>query len=400
MKLGIIKERKSPPDRRVVLSPKKITEILNLYPDVEVLVEESDIRVFSDDTYQEQGISLSDDMRSCDVLLGVKEVPVSHLIPNKTYFFFSHTIKEQAHNKQLLQACLEKNITLIDHETLVDANNVRLIGFGRYAGIVGVYNTFRAFGIKYDLFNLVKAETLKNQEELIGRLKRPYLPPIKIVLTGFGKVGKGAKEMLDGMKIKQVNEVDFLTKSYDVPVYTQIDVDQYYKRIDGSAASKQDFYEHPEKYESDFQKFSEVADMLIAGHFYKTGAPKILTKEMLNAPKNQIKVVGDISCDVDGPIDATLRASTIAEPFYGYYPRENKEVSIEHPAAVVVMAVDNLPCELPKDASEGFGEVFVERILPAFFNGDKDGVLERATITKDGKLTPRFAYLQGFVDQK
>ncbi len=400
MKLGIIKERKSPPDRRVVLSPKKITEILNLYPDVEVLVEESDIRVFSDDTYQEQGISLSDDMRSCDVLLGVKEVPVSHLIPNKTYFFFSHTIKEQAHNKQLLQACLEKNITLIDHETLVDANNVRLIGFGRYAGIVGVYNTFRAFGIKYDLFNLVKAETLKNQEELIGRLKRPYLPPIKIVLTGFGKVGKGAKEMLDGMKIKQVNEVDFLTKSYDVPVYTQIDVDQYYKRIDGSAASKQDFYEHPEKYESDFQKFSEVADMLIAGHFYKTGAPKILTKEMLNAPKNQIKVVGDISCDVDGPIDATLRASTIAEPFYGYYPRENKEVSIEHPAAVVVMAVDNLPCELPKDASEGFGEVFVERILPAFFNGDQDGVLERATITKDGKLTPRFAYLQGFVDQK
>lgn len=400
MKLGIIKERKSPPDRRVVLSPKKITEILNLYPDVEVLVEESDIRVFSDDTYQEQGISLSDDMRSCDVLLGVKEVPVSHLIPNKTYFFFSHTIKEQAHNKLLLQACLEKNITLIDHETLVDANNVRLIGFGRYAGIVGVYNTFRAFGIKYDLFNLVKAETLKNQEELIGRLKRPYLPPIKIVLTGFGKVGKGAKEMLDGMKIKQVNEVDFLTKSYDVPVYTQIDVDQYYKRIDGSAASKQDFYEHPEKYESDFQKFSEVADMLIAGHFYKTGAPKILTKEMLNAPKNQIKVVGDISCDVDGPIDATLRASTIAEPFYGYYPRENKEVSIEHPAAVVVMAVDNLPCELPKDASEGFGEVFVERILPAFFNGDKDGVLERATITKDGKLTARFAYLQGFVDQK
>lgn len=400
MKLGIIKERKSPPDRRVVLSPKKITEILNLYPDVEVLVEESDIRVFSDDTYQEQGISLSDDMRSCDVLLGVKEVPVSHLISNKTYFFFSHTIKEQVHNKQLLQACLEKNITLIDHETLVDANNVRLIGFGRYAGIVGVYNTFRAFGIKYDLFNLVKAETLKNQEELIGRLKRPYLPPIKIVLTGFGKVGKGAKEMLDGMKIKQVNEVDFLTKSYDVPVYTQIDVDQYYKRIDGSAASKQDFYEHPEKYESDFQKFSEVADMLIAGHFYKTGAPKILTKEMLNAPKNQIKVVGDISCDVDGPIDATLRASTIAEPFYGYYPRENKEVSIEHPAAVVVMAVDNLPCELPKDASEGFGEVFVERILPAFFNGDKDGVLERATITKDGKLTPRFAYLQGFVDQK
>lgn len=400
MKLGIIKERKSPPDRRVVLSPKKITEILNLYPDVEVLVEESDIRVFSDDTYQEQGISLSDDMRSCDVLLGVKEVPVSHLISNKTYFFFSHTIKEQVHNKQLLQACLEKNITLIDHETLVDANNVRLIGFGRYAGIVGVYNTFRAFGIKYDLFNLVKAETLKNQEELIGRLKRPYLPPIKIVLTGFGKVGKGAKEMLDGMKIKQVNEVDFLTKSYDVPVYTQIDVDQYYKRIDGSTASKQDFYEHPEKYESDFQKFSEVADMLIAGHFYKTGAPKILTKEMLNAPKNQIKVVGDISCDVDGPIDATLRASTIAEPFYGYYPRENKEVSIEHPAAVVVMAVDNLPCELPKDASEGFGEVFVERILPAFFNGDKDGVLERATITKDGKLTPRFAYLQGFVDQK
>ncbi|HUH26515.1 MAG TPA: hypothetical protein VLY87_07795, partial [Flavobacterium sp.] len=289
------------------------------------------------------------------------------------------------------------NIRLIDHETLIDTNGHRLIGFGRYAGIVGAYNTFRAFGIKYELFNLKKAEELKHKEDLIERLQKPYLPPIKVVLTGMGKVGMGAKEILDGMKMKQVTVDQFLTKEFDEPVYVQIDVQDYYRRKDGAESSREDFKHHPELYESDFEKFSKVADILIAGHFYKSGSPKILTKEMLNDAYNTIKVVGDVSCDINGPIDSTLRVSTIADPLYGYYPRENKEVSIDHPAAVVVMAVDNLPCELPKDASEGFGKVFLESIIPSFFNNDKDGILERATICENGKLKERFAYLEDYV---
>lgn len=396
MKFGIIREGKNPPDKRVVFSPEKLAEFREQYPNATFKVQHSPIRTFEDEAYASLGFEVTEDLSDCDVLLGVKEVPISDLIPNKTYFFFSHTIKEQPYNKKLLQACLKNNIRLIDHETLVDANGRRLIGFGRYAGIVGAYNTFRAFGIKYDLFQLKKAEELSSQDELIQRLSRPTLPPIKIVLTGKGKVGMGAKEVLDGAKIKQVSIDEFLNREFDEPVYVQIDVQDYNRRKDGKPSSKADFIENSSEYESDFAKYSEIADIFIAGHYYHEGSPYILTREMLNSPKNELKVVGDVSCDIDGPIACTLRPSTIADPIYGYYPREHKEVSIEHPAAIVVMAVDNLPCELPKDASEGFGEVFLEKIIPAFFNDDKDKILERATICENGSLTKRFEYLKDY----
>ena len=400
MKFGIIKERKNPPDRRVVFTPEELVRLKEEHPNAQILVESSDIRVFPDENYSNLGIEVGTDMTDCDVLFGVKEVPVDALIPNKKYFFFSHTIKFQPYNRKLLLAVLEKNIELFDHETIVDAKNKRLIGFGRYAGIVGAYNGFRGFGIKYDLFSIPKAETLNSQEELIERLKRPMLPNIKIVLTGHGKVGMGAKEMLDGMKIKQVSVDDFLNKIYTQPVYTQIDVLDYNKRIDGKPSEKLDFYQNPQEYVSDFERFSQVADIFMAGHFHGNGAPNILTRGMLNSPKNKIQVVADISCDVDGPIACTVKASTIAEPFFGYLPSEHKEVSYTHPGSIMVMSVDNLPCELPKDASEGFGEMFMEHVIPAFFNGDKDGILQRAKMTENGKLTERFKYLQDYVNGK
>ncbi|WP_447636626.1 NAD(P)-dependent oxidoreductase [Flavobacterium microcysteis] len=400
MKFGIIKERKTPPDRRVVFTPEEASRLLKEHPEVELKVESSDIRIFSDDEYRSQGLQVTEDISDSDVFFGVKEVPIDALIPDKKYFFFSHTIKKQPHNRKLLQAILEKNIDLYDHETIVDAENRRLIGFGRYAGIVGAYNGIRAFGIKFELFNLPKAETLSGKSDLVARLKRQILPPIKIVLTGHGKVGMGAKEILDGMKIKEVTPENFLTKKYTEPVYTQIDVLDYNKRMDGNVIDKEDFYNNPQDYTSDFERFSQVADIFMAGHFYGNGAPVILTREMLNSKDNKIKIVADISCDVDGPIASTIKASTIAEPLYGYLPSEHKEVEIFHPAAIVVMAVDNLPCELPKDASEGFGEMFMEHVIPAFFNGDKDGILQRAKITEKGKLTKRFEYLQPFVDGK
>ncbi|WP_396146353.1 NAD(P)-dependent oxidoreductase [Flavobacterium sp.] len=400
MKFGIVKERKSPPDRRVVFTPEELVRLQAQFPMAEVKVESSDIRIFSDEEYTNLGITVTSDLTDCDVLFGVKEIPVDALIPNKKYFFFSHTIKKQPYNRKLLQAILDKNIELYDHETIVDATNKRLIGFGRYAGIVGAYNGFRGFGMKYDLFNLPKAETLKNQADLLARLKRQTLPNIKIVVTGYGKVGMGIKEMIDGMKIKEVNVEDFLTKNFSSPVYTQIDVLDYNKRLDDKILDKKDFYQNPENYTSDFERFSKVADVFIAGHFHGNGAPDILTNTMLNAPDCKIKVVADVSCDVDGPIACTLKASTIADPFFGYLPFEHKEVSYTHPGSILVMSVDNLPCELPKDASEGFGEMFMEHVIPAFFNDDKDGILQRAKITENGKLTPRFEYLQDYVDGK
>ncbi len=399
MKIALIKEQKNPPDKRVVFSPDTLVKLKEQYPDIEILVESSDVRIFPDEAYKNKGFDVVTDISSADVMIGVKEVPISALIPNKKYFFFSHTIKKQAHNQKLLQACLEKNIELYDHETIVTPDNHRLIGFGRYAGIVGAYNAFRAFGLKFELFKLPKAENLADKEALISLLKKQIVPSIKIIVTGKGKVASGIKEMLDAIKIKSVSTNDFLTKKYTEPVYCNIDVLDYNKRKDGLIKDSKDFYNHPTEYTSNFERFSELADVLITGHFYGNNAPIILSKEMLQSSKCNLKLVADISCDIDGPIACTLRASTIADPFYGYWAKEEREVDMFHPGAIVVMAVDNLPCELPVDASQGFGEMFLEHVIPAFFNIDKDGVLKRAKITENGKLTERFTYLEDFVNE-
>ena len=396
MKIGLLRERKNPPDRRVVFSPTRLLEIQQHYPSLKIAVESSPIRIFADEDYLKAGFEVVTDLSDCDVLIGVKEVPIEALIPNKKYFFFSHTIKKQPYNKKLLQAILAKNIALFDHETIVDAENRRLVGFGRYAGIVGTFNGLRGFGEKFDLFKIPKASTLPDYEALIKTLKKQIIPPIKIVLTGSGKVAFGAKEVLDAIKCKEVSSQDFLTKNYSQPVYTRIDVLEYNKRKDGQILDNTDFYNHPEAYESDFEKYTKVADVYISGHFYGVGAPNILTREMLRSPKNKIKVVADISCDVDGPIACTLKASTIAEPFFGYSPSKHEEVDYLTPDSILVMSVDNLPCELPKDASDGFGEMYAQHVIPAFFNNDADGILQIAQVTNDGKLTPRFSYLKDF----
>ena len=398
MKFGIIKERKNPPDRRVVFSPEKLQEFKEKYPEAAIKVESSDIRVFSDAAYKAAGLEVTENVSDCDVLFGVKEVPIDALINNKKYFFFSHTIKKQPYNRELLLAILEKNIELYDHETIVKENGLRLIGFGRYAGIVGAYNGFRAIGLTNETFNLPKAATLDSQKELIDELKKIKLPNIKILLTGNGKVAYGAKEMLDAMSIKEVSVDEYVSNSFDEPVYCLADVLDYNKRKDGQTLDNFDFYDYPEKYESDFMRFAKVSDFFIAGHFYGNGAPYLFTREDAKAKEFNIKFVADISCDVDGPVASTLKSSTIADPIYGYNAQTETEVDYKEKDAIVVMAVDNLPCELPKDASEGFGEMFLENVIPAFFNNDKDGILQRAKMTENGKLTERFSYLQDYVD--
>ncbi|NJB72624.1 alanine dehydrogenase [Saonia flava] len=398
MKFGIIRERKTPPDRRVVLSPVACQKVRLDFPMAEIVVEPSRIRVFKDEEYKAAGLQLSPDMEQCDVLVGVKEVPIEFLIPNKKYFFFSHTIKKQPYNRELLKAILEKNIELYDHEVITAPNGQRLVAFGRYAGIVGAYNGFRTYGLKFNLYKLPKAETLADQQALITELKKIQLPNIKIFLTGKGRVGNGAKEMLDAMNIKQVAVHDYLEKDYDEPVYCQEDVSEYNLRKDGVKGNMQDFFDHPEEYKSNFFRFAKVTDFYIAGHFYGDGAPYLYTREDVKHPDFKIKVVADVSCDIDGPVATTLRASTIADPIYGYDPATESETDYKNPNAIAVMAVDNLPCELPNDASVGFGEAFSQYVIPAFFNGDKDGVLERARMTQNGKLTAKYSYLQDYVD--
>lgn len=399
IKFALIKERKSPPDRRVVFSPKKCRNLLETFPDATVVVEKSEVRVFDDYLYEKEGIELADELLNCDVMLGVKEVPIKALIPHKKYFFFSHTIKQQPYNRELLQAILKNKIELYDHETIVKENGDRLIGFGRYAGLVGAYNTFRALGLRDELFSLPKVENLADLAAMKAELDQIKLPAIKIVLTGTGKVAKGAKEILDYLKIKEVSVSDYLSEKYDEVVFCQIDVEDYNQRSDGNKFNKSEFFKNPVGYESNFMRFAKVTDMFIAGHFYGDNAPYLFTREDAKHPDFKINLVGDISCDIDGPVASTLRASTIADPFYSYDPMSEKEAHFKIKNTITVMAVDNLPCELPKDASEGFGTMFLSQVIPAFFNGDKDGVLQRAKITTaEGTLTERFSYLQDYVD--
>ncbi|WP_460218160.1 NAD(P)-dependent oxidoreductase [Psychroserpens sp. MEBiC05023] len=399
MKFAIIKERKNPPDRRVVFSPEKLAEARAQFSQAEFVVESSDIRVFSDEAYRAQGFTVTDDVSDCDVMIGVKEVPLDALIPNKKYFYFSHTIKKQPYNRKLLVDMLHKNIEMYDHETIVKQSGARLIGFGRYAGLVGAYNGFRALGLRDQLFELPKVETLADLDAVKAELDKISLPNIKIALSGTGKVALGAKEILDHLKIKEVSDALYLTSQFTEPVYCMIDVMEYNRRIDGKVGDKREFYKDPSGYESNFMPYAKETDMFIAGHFYGDGAPFIFTREDAKHPHFRINLVADISCDIDGPVASTIRPSTIADPFYGYDPHTESEVAFNADEAITVMAVDNLPCELPKDASEGFGEMFLEHVIPAFFNNDERGILKRAKITTaDGKLTERFSYLQDYVD--
>ena len=398
MKFAVIQERKSPPDKRVVLDPISCQKFLSDFPSAELLIEASPIRAFTDAEYTNAGLEVVTDVSAADVLIGVKEVPIEALIANKSYFFFSHTIKKQPYNRELLRAILNKNITLYDHETLVNEHNHRLIGFGYYAGVVGAYNGIRALGLKLDIFDLPKASTLNGRAVLNAKLDQIKLPNLKIILTGTGRVGQGAKEILDHLNIKEVSVDQFLNENFTEAVYVQLDVFDYCERVDETQLGKTDFFQHPEAYRSTFDRFTAVADLFIAGHFYGKGAPPFFTREQAKSDTFKLKVVADISCDIDGPVACTIRPSTIESPLYGYDPESEIEVDFKNTNAIAVMAVDNLPCELPKDASEGFGKIFVDKIMPSFFNADAYGILERSRMTENGQLTAAFSYLQAYVD--
>ena len=396
MKIGIIKEYKNPPDKRVVFSPEKCIETIKKFPEIEFYVEKSEIRCFSDSEYELSNIQTVSDLSHCDVLIGVKEVPVNKLINDKKYFFFSHTIKKQPYNKKLLQEILSRNIDLYDHETIVDKSNNRLIGFGYYAGVIGTYNGLRAYGLKTKSFVLPKAIDLKDRKEFNDILNTLSIPSIKILLSGKGRVGSGTKEVLDFLKIKEVSPNDFINNNYNEAVYSNIDVLDY-NFSDTIENTVSNFYKFPEKFVSTFSKFSSIADIYFAGHYHNPKAPKLITLNDMKKSNFNIDVIADISCDIDGPIACTIRASTINDPIYGFHKSNSIECDFLNPDAIAVMAVDNLPCELPRDSSEMFGEMFLKHVIPSFFNDDKDDILKNSQMTSNGQLTPRFKYLFDYV---
>lgn len=397
--IGIIKETKNPPDKRVPLTPAQCAKLLAENDDLDITVEPSDIRAYTDDQYRDAGVNVSDDLSQCDALFGVKEVETGALIPNKTYFFFSHTIKMQPYNRDLLREILAKNIRLIDYETLTDKNDVRLIGFGRYAGIVGAYNALLAYGKKTGRYDLRPAHQCENRAEMEAELNKLDLgDDFKVVITGHGRVGRGAVEIMNAAGIDQVTPKEFINEQFDKPVGSWLGVEHYNERTDGQPFDRIVFYKNPVGHRSTFQNFSKVADVYIACHYWDPRAPFIFTRDDAKAPDWNIKVVADISCDIDGPVATTLRPSTIAEPLYGYDATTESEADFFAEGTIGVMAVDNLPCELPRDASEDFGSELMNKVLPHLMGDDSERIIERATITQNGELTKYYDYLQDYVN--
>ncbi|MGV6861043.1 MAG: NAD(P)-dependent oxidoreductase [Putridiphycobacter sp.] len=399
MKIGVIREGKVPPDKRVPLTPNQCVEVMEKFPGTEVVVQTSPIRKITDEAYRQAGVKVVEDVTDCDILIGVKEVNKEDLIPNKKYLFFSHTFKKQTYNRALLNEILDKKIQLIDYEVLTNKDGNRLIGFGRYAGIVGTYNGFLTYGKKHQLYNLKPANQCEDRVEFEAELKNVKLPSnFKVVLTGFGRVGHGAKEVINILGLKEVSPDDFLNKAFDEPVFTQLKVEHYFAKADGGPFDKEAFYESGAGHVSTFKRYLAVANMYIACHYWDSSSPFIYTREDLKDENIKVSVVADISCDIDGPVASTIRPSTIADPIYGYNPQTEKEDDYTKDNVIAVMAVDNLPCELPKDASEDFGGELIDKILPSLLGEDTDGIIERASETDlNGNLTSHFAYLDKYV---
>lgn len=395
MKLGILREEKIPMDKRTPFSPSQCKRIITDFPNIEIYVQSSKFRCYSDREYTSSNITVLEDISFCDILFGIKEVPIESLISNKTYFFFSHTIKKQDYNRKLLKKMISLNIKMIDYEVLKFDNGKRILGFGRYAGIIGAYNGLLTYGLKTNLFNIKPAHLCFDRKEMDDQLKKVVLKNEKLLVTGKGRVGKGILETLKKLKITEVGIDDYLTKEFNYPVFLNIDVLDYNERLDKKNSNFLDFINNYTEYKSSFMKFVSKTNIYFAGHFYANGAPYLFTKDDVRSKEFNISVIADVSCDIDGPVATTIRASKISDPIYGYNKITENEDDFMKDDVIAVMAVDNLPCELPKDASKDFGENLIKYIIPIL--GSDHSILEGATICNLGELTENFEYLRDFI---
>ncbi|MCE7924636.1 MAG: alanine dehydrogenase [Haliscomenobacteraceae bacterium CHB4] len=396
--MGIIREGKVPPDARAPLTPEQCAEAMVELP-VRIAVQPSPVRCFKNEEYSAYNIPLQEDLSDCDILLGIKEVPVEQLIPGKTYLFFSHTMKKQPHNRRLLQAVLEKNIRLIDYEALTDKRGERLIAFGFYAGIVGAHNALWTWGRRSGQFSLPRLCDCHDYATVLEVYEQLQLPPLRIVLTGSGRVSTGAAKNLLDMGIRQVTPQEFLEHTFSEAVFTQITAQDYVVHREGKPFDKQHFYADGEAYVSAFAPFYRKADIFINGIFYDKKAPAFFTAEEMRRPDFYIRVIADITCDImpDSSVPSTVRASTIADPVYGFNPQSGLECPPYRKDSVDVMAIDNLPSELPRDASAFFGRQLLEKILPELLKGRASGAILRGMIAENGSLTAGFNYLADYV---
>ena len=398
IKFALIREGKMPPDTRVAFSPEQCVWLMNKFPEVEIVVQPSPLRCYTDKEYINEGIEVREDVTDADWMIGIKEVPIRMLVPNKKYMFFSHTIKKQAHNKKLLQEIIKNHITLVDYECLTWENGERILGFGKYAGVVGAHNAFLTWGKRYKSFSLKPAWQCKDYVEMLDQYKNIKLPPIKIVVTGTGRVAKGVYDLLEKLNIRMVSVQNFLTQTYDEAVYVVLNTSQLYERKDGKPFKRDDFHKRPDQYQSAFLPFTKVTDLFINSIFWDPKAPEFFSKEDMRSREFRIKVIADITCDVNGSIPATIKDTTIQDPVFGYNPINESEDEPYQANVIDIMAVSNLPNELPREASIEFGDKLIEFVVEEMLQ-EKSDVIERASIAEDGALMPHYKYLEDYISK-
>lgn len=393
--IGLLREGKSPADNRVALTPAQCKWIQKNAPDVRVLAQSSPDRCYTDREYQNAGVDVADDVSGCDVLLGIKEVPADALIAGKTYLFFSHTRKEQPYNQRMFRALLDKNITLIDYECLEHDDGQRILGFGFFAGVVGAHNGIMAYGKRTGLYQLGRVHQEQSFRELIHTYFGLRLPEIKVAVTGSGRVAHGVLEVMNLLEIVEVEPDEFLERKFSYPVFTLVKGAALYQRTRDGGYQREDFHERPQDYHCKFLPYTRTADILMNGIYWDKDMPRLFDWEDLARPDFRITTIADITDDREGSIPCNLGEASIADPVYGVDRISRSRTAPYLPGSVDVMAVGNLPNELPRDASRYFGEQLIKHVLEPLVRGGSP-IIERATMVKEGRLTPRYSYLEAY----
>ena len=393
--IGLIREGKTPADNRVALTPAQCKWVHKNAANVKMLVQSSPHRCFTDKEYRSAGVEVTEDMSHCDVLFGIKEVPVAELIANKTYFFFSHTKKAQLHNQKLMRAMVEKKITLIDYECLTHDDGQRIIGFGFFAGVVGAHNGMMAFGNRTGAFKLGRVGDVRDYRQLIHTYFGLKLPKIKVAVTGSGRVAHGLLEIMNLLGVNEVEPFDYLHRQYDYPVYVHLKGRDLYERKDDGTYNRDNFHECPEEYKCSFSPFVKQTDILLNGVYWDKTIPSLFSLDEFRNASFKIQTIADITNDTGGSIPVNIGDSTIADPVYGVDKITLQKTAPYLPGSVDVMAVGNLPNELPRDASRYFGEQLIKFVLDDLVKGGST-ILDRATMLKKGELMEEYSYLKEY----
>ena len=398
--IGIVRESRND-ENRTPLVPEHIKKYKESNPNINFIIQPSNSRCFSDEEYELCGAKINENLNECSIIFGVKEIDPNILINNRTYLFFSHTFKInkqqkniEKHKKDLLLSILNKKITLIDYENIRGKNGTRCLGFGRFAGIVGCYNTLNLLLRVLGKQSLASAYKINDYERLVLNLKNLYFPKTKILVTGDGRVAKGVIELLNQTNIKAVSKKDFLEKKFDQPIFCNLETKDYVTNNSSTNFNLEHFINNPQDYSSSALQYLKETNILISAHYWDPSSPKIFENEDLKDLQN-LKIVGDITCDINGSVPTTIRSTTIEEPNYWIERYNLKEID-ENNDGIAVMAVDNLPSELPRDSSTEFSEGIIKEVLPFLLKED-DGRILNGTITTDGSFLEKYNYLNNYI---